>query len=149
MAQLGQATTHLRLMLAEIRGREEELDAMIHQFRTQLDRLSRQAIYGKTTIDMALSAMADVEERLSHAQAVRHHLLAIKRRAADELSALELTRQVEEAKETLGKLKSSAAMPGRMDEAVAAEVRRLEEFIADYSKRAERAITSSFQEDAS
>ena len=147
MVQIRQATARLRLLLAEISGREEQLDSMIRQFRTQLNRLSRQAIYGSTTLDLSLSAMAEIEERLNHAQVTRQHLLAIKQKAADELSALELTRQVEEAKEVLKDLKVRIASHDQIDESVAAEVRRLEEFIAEYSKRAERSITSSFQED--
>ena len=47
----------LRLSLAEIRHKEEQLDASIAQFRTQLRRLPRQTIYGRAPLDMALSAM--------------------------------------------------------------------------------------------
>ena len=72
---------------------------MIRQFRTQLNRLPRQAIYERTTLDVVLSSMAEIQERLDHTQAARQHLLAIKQRSSDELSALELTQKVEEAKE--------------------------------------------------
>ncbi len=142
MVQLRQATARLRLTLAEIKGREEQLDGMIRQFRTQLSRLPRQAIYERTTLDLALSAMAEIQERLNHAQATRQHLLAIKQRATDELSALELTQKVEEAKEVLRDLKARAGTSRAMDESVVAEMKRLEQFIAEYSKQAERAITS-------
>ena len=147
MVQIRQATASLRLPLAEIRGREDQLDNMIRQFRTQLSRLPRQAIYGRTTLDMAVSAFAEVEERLNHAQITRQHLLAIKGKASDELSALELTQQVEKAKETLGSLKRKESSTGRRDQALSVEIRHLEDFIADHSKKAERAITSSFQEE--
>ena len=119
---------------------------MIRQFRTQLDRLPRQAIYGRTTLDLALSAMAEIQERLDHAQLTRQHLLAIVQKATDELRALELTQQIEEAKCALEELIAQAQPAGQTDEKVAAEVRRLEEFIAEHSKQAERDITSSFQE---
>ena len=146
MVQLRQTTARLRLMLAEMRSREEQLESMVRQFQTQLARLPRQAIYSKTTLDAALSAMAEIEERLNHTQTERQHLIAIRQRATDELSALELTRQVEEAKETLRDLKAREASAEHMDEDVSAGVRRLEEFIAEYSKRAERSITSGSQE---
>ena len=146
MVQIRQTTARLRLLLAELRGREDELDVMIRQFRAQLDRIPRQAIYGRTSLDLALSAMAEIEERLDHAQNDRQHLLAIKQRAADELGALEITRQVEEAKEDLKDLKTKLLPGDNVDEGVAAEVRRLEEFIVEYSKRAERTITSGPQE---
>ena len=66
MVQLRQATARLRLFLAEIKSREEQLDGMVRQFQAQLDRLPRQAIYGRTTLDLALSAMAEIQERLDH-----------------------------------------------------------------------------------
>ena len=145
MVQLRQATARLRLFLAEIKSREEQLDGMVRQFQAQLDRLPRQAIYGRTTLDLALSAMAEIQERLDHARVTRQHLLAIKQKAADELRALELTQQVEEAKEALRDLKARVVSANQTDNDVASEVRRLEEFIAEYSKRAERSITSGFQ----
>ena len=146
MVQLRQATARLRLFLAEIKSREEQLDSMIRQFRTQLNRLPRQAIYERTTLDVVLSSMAESQERLDHTQAARQHLLAIKQRSSDELSALELTQKVEEAKEALKSLKSRSDGAAGVDDGVVAEMRRLKEFIAEYSKQAERAITSSFQE---
>ncbi len=146
MVQLRQATARLRLFLAEIKSREEQLDSTIRQFRTQLNRLPRQAMYGRITLDIVLSSMAEIQERLNYAQATKQHLLAIKQKATDELSALELTQKVEEAKEALKDLKSRSGCAPSADDGVVAEMRRLEEFIAEYSKQAERAITSSFHE---
>ena len=140
MVQLRRTTARLRLMLAEMRSRAEELDTRIRQFQTQLARLPHQAIYGRTTLDSSLSAMAEIEEWLNHARTERQHLAAIRQEATDELSALELTQQVEEAKETLRDLKEREGSADHVDEDISAEVRRLEEFIAEYSKRAERAI---------
>ena len=68
VSQLQQAMAALRLSLAEIRHKEEQLDASIAQFRTQLRRLPRQTIYGRAPLDMALSAMGEVEERLRDAE---------------------------------------------------------------------------------
>ena len=150
MVQIREATAGLRLVLADIKGREgreAQLDTMVHQFRTQLDRLPKQAIYGRTSLDLALSAMAEIQERLDHAVATRQHLLAIKQRTSDELAALELTQRVEEAKETLRDLKSRPPDPRTSPDDVEAEVRRIQEFIAEYSKRAERSITGGQQED--
>ena len=146
MVQLRQATARLRLMLADIVAREEELDTMVAQFQTQMDRLAKQASYGSTTIDIVLSAMAEIEERLNDSKATRGHLLIVKRKASEELNALELTRQVEEAKEALSVLK--ARMEGQqVDEpSVAEELKQLEQFIAEYSKKAERTITLSPQD---
>ena len=141
MVQIRQETARLRLVLAEIRGREEQVDNLIRQFRTQLNRLPRQAIYSRTTLDAALSAMSEIQERLDHALMTRQHMEAIKRRASGELTALELTQRVEEAKDALAELKSRYGSDPQKEDAVA-EMRRLEGFIAEYSKKAERTITS-------
>ena len=145
MVQIRQAMARLRLFLAEIESRERDLNNMIRQFRTQRDRLPKQAIYGISTLDLALSAMAEIEDRLNHATGVKQHLMAFKQRALDELSALVLTQQVEEAKDTLRELRE-LVQSGQGDESTGDEIRRLDEFITENSKKAERAITASFQE---
>ncbi len=122
------------------------MDTLVHQFRTQMGRLPVQAIYGRAALDVALSAMAEIQERLDHAQSEKDHLLAIKQRATDELTALQLTQQVEEAKRALRDIKAKEALSG-LEADEAAEARQLEEFITEYSKRAERAITARLQEE--
>ena len=71
MTQMSQAVANLKLNLAETRARDDQLDAMIRQFETQLARIPRQTMYGGTPLDLALSAMEEVEERLLHAQTTR------------------------------------------------------------------------------
>ena len=141
MAEMNQVTARLRLMLAEVNGREEQLDNLVRQFHTQLKRLPRQAIYGRTPLDLFLSAMGEIEERLNDALATRQRLLAIKKQAEEELKALELTRHVEEAKQSLQELQHQTASEEQINEEAAREIRRLEEFIAAYSKITERSIT--------
>jgi ABC-type Fe2+-enterobactin transport system substrate-binding protein len=145
VSQLQQAMAALRLSLAEIRHKEEQLDASIAQFRTQLRRLPRQTIYGRAPLDMALSAMGEVEERLRDAEENHRRLLTIKKAALDELAALESVQQVDQARKELAQLKQQVAHNGTSGES-AAEIRRLEQFIAEHSKRAELAITASFEE---
>ena len=135
----------LRLSLAEIRHKEEQLDASIAQFRTQLRRLPRQTIYGRAPLDMALSAMGEVEERLRDSEENHRRLLTIKRAALDELAALESVEQVDKARKELAQLKQQSARHGPSSD-TATEIRRLEQFIAEHSKRAEQAITASFEE---
>ena len=97
LSQLQQTMATLRLSLAEIRNKEQKLESMINQFRTQLRRLPRQVIYGNTTLDASISAMGEIEERLGDTLAVQRRLLAIKKAALDELAALESVKQVDEA----------------------------------------------------
>ena len=144
-SQLQQAMAALRLSLAEIRHKEEQLDASIAQFRTQLRRLPRQTIYGRAPLEMALSAMGEVEERLRDAEDNRRRLLSIKKAAMDELAALESVQQVDEARKALAQLRQQfGRQPASAD--AAAEIRRLEQFIAQHSRRAEQTITANFEE---
>jgi hypothetical protein len=135
----------LRLSLVEIQNKEKQLDSMISQFRTQLRRLPRQVVYGKTPLDVSLSAMGEIEERLADALAIRRRLLTVKKAATDELAALESVKQVGEARQSLSKLKRQILVSGE-DEETLTEIRRLEQFITQHSKRAEMAITESYQE---
>ncbi|MFQ6028858.1 MAG: hypothetical protein ACE5Q6_15350 [Dehalococcoidia bacterium] len=145
LSQLQQTMANLRMSLAEIQNKERQLDSMIAQFRTQLRRVPRQVIYGKTPLDLSLSSMGEIEERLEDAIATRRRLLEIKKTATDELMALESVRQVDEARRTLADLKRQVRAQGE-DGDTMTEIRRLEQFIAEHSKRAEAAITASYEE---
>jgi cysteinyl-tRNA synthetase len=145
MSQLQQTMATLRLGLAEIRNKEEQLESMISQFRTQLRRLPRQVVYGKTPLDTSLSAMGEIEERLDDALNTRQRLLTIKKAANEELAALESIQQVDEARRSLADLKRRVRFSGEDSETLV-EIRRLEQFIAEHSKRAEMVITARYQE---
>lgn len=134
----------LRLSLAEIKNKEQQIESMISQFRTQLRRLPRQVIYGKTTLDASISAMGEIEERLGDSLAVQRRLLAIKKAAQDELAALESVKQVDEARSALDNLKQQIVNFGEKADTLT-EIKRLEQFIAEHSKMAELAITESYQ----
>ena len=128
-SQLQQTTANLRISLAEIENKERQLESMIAQFRTQLIRLPRQVIYGPTGLDASLSALGEIEERLTDATATRRRLATIKKATTDELSALESVKQVGEARRSLADLKSRIRDYGE-DAETGVEIRRLEAFIA-------------------
>ena len=144
-SQLQKAIGTLRLSLAEIENKERQLDSMIAQFRTQLKRFPRQVIYGMTSLDSSLTSMGEIDERLADAVASRRRLLAIKKAATEELEALELVKRVDEARRSLQDLRQRMHDSGE-DQDGLADAHRLEQFIAENSKRAEWAITASFQE---
>lgn len=144
-SQLQQTMATLRMSLAEMQNKERQLDAMIIQFRTQLRRVPRQVIYGRTSLDVSLSSMGEIEERLIDAEGTRRRLMLIKKAAQDELAALESVQQVDEARSSLASLKSQARSSGD-DRETLAEIKRLEHFIAEHSRRAEAAITARFNE---
>ena len=142
VSQLEKAMANLRIGLAEMQNKEEQLDAQISQFKQQLRRVPRQAMYGQASLDASLAAMGEIEERLANAEAVRRRLLQIKASATQELEALVVLKQVDEAKTKLSALKRSRAT----DEETLAEIRQLEEFVAVQGARAGQAITASYEE---
>ena len=144
-SQLQSTMATLRMSLAEIQDKERQLDARISQFRTQLRRLPRQVVYGNTGLDASMSAMGEIEERLADVVASRRRLLEFKRAAEEELEALGLIKQVDEARHQLQALRQRVRTSGE-DTDTKAEIRRLESFIAEHSKRAEQAITARYEE---
>lgn len=144
-SQLQIAMSSLRIRLAEIQSREDQAETLINQFRTQLRRLPRQVVYGTISLDASLAAMGEIEERLNDAIATHRWLLEFKKTAIYELEALQLVGQVDEARRSLSTLRQQNLLSGETEES-AAEILRLEKFIAEYSKRAELAITDSYQE---
>ena len=141
-SQLEKAMANLRIGIAEMENKEAQLDAQIRQFHQQLRRVPRQAIYGQASLDTSLAAMGEIEERLSDAEAVRRRLLQIKASASQELEALIVLKQVDEARTKLAALKRSRAT----DEGTLTEIKQLEEFLAVQGRRAEQAITGGYQE---
>ena len=147
VSQLEQAMATLRLSLAEMRNKEDQMDALISQFQTQLRRLPRQVVYGQTSLESSLTAMGEIEERLEDAVANRRRLLAIKETATQELEALQLLKRVDEARSKLADLMNGT--PDRpVGKDVLAEIKQLESFIAANSRQAEQAITERFRERA-
>ena len=144
-SQLQSTMATLRMSLAEIQDKERQLDARISQFRTQMRRLPRQVVYGNTGLDASMSAMGEIEERLADVVASRRRLLEFKRAAEEELEALGLIKQVDEARHKLQALRQRVRASGE-DPDSQAEIRRLESFIAEHSKRAEQAITTRYEE---
>ena len=145
MSQLQQTMATLRMSLAELRNKEQQLDTQINQFRTQLRRLPRQVIYGRTPLEVSLSSMGEIEERLADAEATRRRLLAIKKTATEELAALESVKQVDEARRSLADLRRQVRAGDDTAETLG-QIRRLESFIAEHSKLAEQVITARYQE---
>ena len=144
-SQLQSTMATLRMSLAEIQDKERQLDARISQFRTQLRRLPRQVVYGNTGLDASMSAMGEIEERLADVVDSRRRLLEFKRAVEEELEALGLIKQVDEARHQLQALRQRVRVSGE-DPDSQAEIRRLESFIAEHSKRAEQAITARYEE---
>jgi chromosome segregation ATPase len=135
--EMMKAMSKLRLALASIEAKERELDALRRQFQRQLARTRTHAIYGANSLDASLGIMDEVQERLDDVETRRHHLDSIKERAQEELTALELTNKIEQAKVELKTLKARGG-DGIEDRH---RIEKLEHFIESASLRAAEAIT--------
>lgn len=138
--EIQRAMAHLRLLIADLQAREEGLQAACQQFRLQLRRLSRHALYGATPLDVTLATFGEIEERLESAEKTLRRIARLKQQAQEELQALQLTFSIEEAKGQLAELQARLRT-GEADTALRAEVHRLEAFIAEHSQRAARTVS--------
>lgn len=137
MSELEKMVLRIRMMLATIKSKEEELDSQRAEFANQLLRIQGYALYGNIALDSSLLLMEEVENRLNHLEETLRRLRGIKKRAEEELECLELTRSIEQAKAELASLRS------QNNEEAAAEIRRLEQFISEASKKASESIAST------
>ncbi len=132
LKKLDLTIARLRLLLADITSRDASLEGQRRTAVDQRNKLVTFSLYGDSSLDMVLTMMADVDERLAHVDASRRNLAAIRERAELELESLQLTKRVEEAK---------AQLAETTDEA---EIARLQQIINDSSERAAQTIQEKF-----
>jgi hypothetical protein len=153
------AIARLRLFLADIEGKERQLQVVRRQFRDQMERVVGFALYHEASVDQTVSMMADVEERDQVIERTLGHLLRLRERVQAELESLMLTRGIEAAKAELADLESrrleieqrqraGTVSPG--DEAgsdqvalerLDAEMRRLQSLIHEATDQAVRSLS--------
>lgn len=142
MPQMQQAISSLRLLLASVRAKDDELEALVRQFQRQLDRAPRYAVQGGNSLDATLNVMGEIQERLDSVQEQRKHLASIRRQAEAELQALSITDKIAQAKEELAALRAAQDVGDHVD---LGRVGELERFIHEASIRAGQAITGDFR----
>ncbi len=135
----------LRLLLADVTARERALEDQRRTAHEQRNKLITFSIYGDATLDSVLAMLADVEERLAHADATGKSLTALRKRAEDELESLQLTKGIEEAKVLMQELQAKQAAPVDAADALSAaeiqaEIARLQTLINEASERAAKSI---------
>ena len=69
--EMQKAISRLRILLASIKGKEDEMDAMVRQFKRQLERAPRHAVHGGNPLENTLSIMGEIQERLDGAEKAR------------------------------------------------------------------------------
>lgn len=139
--EMQKAINRLRLLVASIKSKEDEMDRLVRQFKRQLERAPRHAIHGGNPLDNTLSIMGEIQERLDAAVNARTHLDLIRRQAENELEALNITGQINDVEKELTGLKLGREAGQDVD---LDRITELERFIEDASNRAARAITDDF-----
>ena len=169
MRQLDKRIVTLRLRLAEISSREEQLKALRRQFKAQVEKVAEFALYENGDLDAALSMADEVDTRRVQTEGTLRNLDAIKARCKEELQALLLTKSIETAKTELTELETrrreldaeierlreeEPAQPEpeggeprtvvleRQRAEIEAEIRRLRAVIDEASDQAGRAVSS-------
>ncbi|MCA1648049.1 MAG: hypothetical protein LC797_22160 [Chloroflexi bacterium] len=140
----------LRLLLADVSAREAALEEQRRTCSEQHNKLITFSMYGDSSLDSVLAMLGDVQERLSHIEATSKALASIRKRAANELESLQLTKGIEEAKVTLHQLQARQASPTDEADALSpaelqAEITRLRALINEASERAAQNINRARQ----
>jgi len=161
----------LRLLLADVDGRVQQQQALATEYRAQSGRIVEATVRQAGDVGQALSAMAEVDERLAGVEAAGRRLAQLRQRASRELEALLLTKRVAEARTQLEALEGRRealaqqlaelderqpsrpeARPASADEVeaealralnaeVSGEIERLQRLILEASQRAARSVS--------
>jgi hypothetical protein len=161
----------LRLLLADVDGRAQQQQALVTEYRAQSARIVEATVRQAGDVGQALSAMAEVDERLAGVEAAGRRLTQLRQRASRELEALLLTKRVAEARTQLEALEGRRealaqqlaeidgrqprppeARPASADEVeaealralnaeVSGEIQRLQQLILEASQRAARSVS--------
>jgi hypothetical protein len=145
LKKLDLTIARLRLLLADISARETALENQRRTFRDQHNKLITFSMYGDSSLDSALTMLADVQERLTAIDGTSQSLAAIRKRTEIELESLQLTKGIEEAKVLLQELQAKQNGPfdaadALKPEEIQAEIRRLRTLINEASERAAQNI---------
>jgi uncharacterized protein YPO0396 len=104
MQELEKRIGLLRLLLADIQGKQGQLREMEEQYRAQLSRIVEFVVYREGDVANALSLMSEVQGKLDEVVQTSGHLKMVKERAEMELDVLVLTKRVTEARSQLAEL---------------------------------------------
>jgi hypothetical protein len=103
----------LRLLLADVMAKEQQLALVRQQFRDQLRKAIDYSIYGDGSLDGTLGLMGEIQQRIAAADSDLRDLGLVRARAERELESLQLTKRIEAAKTELNDLLERQAELGR------------------------------------
>lgn len=106
MQELGKRIGMLRLLLADIQAKQEQLKVIEGQYRAQLAKIVDFVVYRDGDVANALSLMSEVQGKLDEVMQTKGHLGQIADKANLELEVLVLTKRVSEARSQLAELET-------------------------------------------
>lgn len=106
MQELEKRIALLRLLLASIEGKRDQLSVMESQYKSQLTRIVEFTVYREGDVANALSLMAEVQGKLDEVLHSASHLKMIDDKASTELEVLLLTKRVSDARAQLAGLEA-------------------------------------------
>src|SRR5436305_3030875 len=170
MQELEKRIGLLRLLLADVQGKQAQVTDMEEQYKAQLSRIVDFVVYREGDVANALSLMADLQGKQDEVAQTSGHLKMVEERARAELDVLDLTKRVAEARSQLVELEGrqqelaqrlshlptsevepaeATGFEGRFDDMnhiqdevaeVAKQIARLNSLITEASDRAARTI---------
>lgn len=148
MKKIDLTIARLRLLLADVTARESQLEDQRRTCREQHHKLITFSLYGDSSLDSALTMLADIQERMTYIDNRVRLLADIRKRAENELESLQLTKGIEEAKTLLQQLQARQAAASDVGDAltpdeIQAEITRLRTLINEASERAAQNIERS------
>jgi hypothetical protein len=138
--------TKLRLLLADVTAKEQQLTTMRQQFRDQLRKAIDYSVYGDASLDGTLGLMGEVQQRVESAEAALRDLRLVRQRAERELESLQLTKRIEAAKSELNQLLARQAeleqqgTLGVGGQELVEQIERLRQQINEASEQAARTL---------
>jgi len=112
------------------------LNQMLRECRTQTNKLLNFTLYGESPLDMSLTMLGEVDDRLEQSLKQLKRLKMIRERLESEIESLQLTKRVEDLKAELSLLTSG----GSSDQAQRSQ--RIEELQSEINEVSERAARS-------
>lgn len=147
MPEMQKEIANLRMVLASIRGKEDELRNAQRQFKRQLNRAPANTIRGGNSLDATIGIMQEIQERLDDVESKQKQLAAVRKRTDDELQALQLTDQISQAKKELRSIRTSESVTPEGQMSRLDRIEELERFIEEASIRAGQAITGELDDE--
>ena len=146
MQKIDVTIAKLRLLLADVMAKEDQLGLLRQQFREQVRKAVDYSVYGDSSLDGTLGLMSEIQQRLAATEGALRDLGLVRARAERELESLQLTKRIEAAKTELngllarqGELEAEGAL-GSAGVELSEQIHRLRQQINEASEQAAKTL---------